>query len=141
MKKKLGFYLKSRLKYIILYLLLGGIFWLVLYLYNVRTDALVYAVLLSSALFAGAAVLDFGGYCRHIEKVKEAQAALPHELREAPPAVDLTESLYQKELKALFEYKEELETGGRIGRQEMLDYYSLWAHQIKTPLAAMGLLL
>lgn len=141
MKKKLGFYLKSRLKYIILYLLLGGIFWLVLYLYNVRTDALVYAVLLSSALFAGAAVLDIGGYCRHIEKVKEAQAALPHELREAPPAVDLTESLYQKELKALFEYKEELETGGRIGRQEMLDYYSLWAHQIKTPLAAMGLLL
>ena len=29
----------------------------------------------------------------------------------------------------------------RITRQEMTDYYSLWAHQIKTPIAGMRLLL
>ena len=28
----------------------------------------------------------------------------------------------------------------RIGRQEMKDYYSMWAHQIKTPIAAMKVL-
>lgn len=141
MKKKLGFFIKSRLKYMVLFLVILGIFWLVLYLYNIRADALGYAVLLSAALFVVFAVCDFAGYCRHVEKVKEAQAALPHELRETPSTTDLTELLYREKLKVLFDYKEEMETGARIGRQEMLDYYGLWAHQIKTPLAAMRLLL
>lgn len=79
MKKKLGFFIKSRLKYIILFLVILGIFWLVLYLYNIRSDALGYAVLLSAVLSAVFAVCDFTGFCRHVEKVKEAQAALPHE--------------------------------------------------------------
>ena len=141
MKKKLGFFIKSRLKYMILLLLILGIFWLVLYLYNIRSDALGYAVLLSAVLSAVFAVCDFAGFCRHVEKVKEAQAALPYEWREAPSTTDLTELLYREKLQILFDYKEEMETGARIGRQEMLDYYGLWAHQIKTPLAAMRLLL
>ena len=34
----------------------------------------------------------------------------------------------------------ELQSAERIGRQEMKDYYSMWAHQIKTPIAAMKVL-
>ena len=35
----------------------------------------------------------------------------------------------------------DLQSAERIGRQEMKDYYSMWAHQIKTPIAAMRLIL
>ena len=34
-----------------------------------------------------------------------------------------------------------MESKGRISRQELVDYYGLWAHQIKTPIAAARLLL
>lgn len=125
----------------ILYLLFMGIFRCVLYLYTIRQDALDYAVLLAAALLVGAGGIDFTIYCRHLERIEEALKACPHELRVMPPTGELAELFYQEKLQQLFHYKEELETDTRISRQEMLDYYSLWAHQIKTPIAAMQLLL
>jgi signal transduction histidine kinase len=141
MKSKLKFYLRSKRKFILLYLFFLGIFWLVLYLYDIDRDALDYAVLLTFSLLAGTFTVDFLIQCRHVKKMEESLAALPHELREMPYPKEVTEIDYQNKLKVLFEYKEEQETNTSISRQEMFDYYSLWAHQIKTPLSAMELLL
>ena len=41
----------------------------------------------------------------------------------------------------LYEARRELESSNRIIRQEMADYYGMWVHQIKTPIAAMHVLL
>lgn len=68
-------------------------------------------------------------------------SSLPHELTELSVAKGAVEKLYESRMNELFSYKENLENTARIGRQEMLDYYSLWAHQIKTPISAMRLLL
>ena len=48
---------------------------------------------------------------------------------------------YQQIVNALFESRSELESAAQLSRQDMLDYYVLWAHQIKTPIAAMRILL
>lgn len=141
MRKKVWFYLKSRGRYFVLYLLMLGIFWLVLFLYNVSSQALSYGTALAGALMAFWMVFDFFSCCRYERKIKGFLEGLPHELKSPPPTRNIGEGLYKESLGSLFAYKEELENEARIGRQEMLDYYSLWAHQIKTPLSAMDLLL
>ena len=141
MKKKMISYLRSRSGLFLLYLVILFLFTFILYLYNIRSDALAYAVLLSAAIYTGAAVLGFIRYCRRAVRTKEALEALPNELRDFRGSYDLAEELYQEKIQQLFQYKKELETNSHISRQEMADYYSLWAHQIKTPIAAMRLLL
>lgn len=141
MRKKLISYLRLKCGQIFLYLAVLSIFWVVLYLYNVRSDALSYAALLSAALLAGAGMLGFLKYCRHASETEAALALIPEELRELPSPRDLTERMYQEKIGQLFDAHAEMGTNARIAHQEMMDYYSLWAHQIKTPIAAMHLLL
>ena len=44
-------------------------------------------------------------------------------------------------MKHLHEQCAELETKMTMDHQDMVDYYSMWVHQIKTPIAAMNVLL
>ena len=66
---------------------------------------------------------------------------MPYELGSLPAPLDIPEEKYQEEVRMLGERLVLQENDSRRSRQEMLDFYSLWAHQIKTPLAAMNLLL
>lgn len=141
MRKLLTGYLQKERKYIIGYLGCVGIFCAVLFLYNIRSDAVLYAAVLSITLLTGLLVLDGIRYVRRYEQLTVALAAIPHELRELPRAEETIEELYQEKIHVQQMHSEELESNMRIGRQDMLDYYSLWAHQIKTPLSAMRLLL
>lgn len=141
MSKKIGSYLRAKCSVMVLCVSVAGIFWLVLYLYNIRGDALDYAVLLSASLLAAGGLGGFVRYCRHISLTKEALNAVPEDLKVFPAARDIPEKIYQEKMQQLFDYNTALETEVRISRQEMLDYYSLWVHQIKTPISAMRLLL
>ncbi|RHR25284.1 sensor histidine kinase [Clostridium sp. AF19-22AC] len=139
--KKLISYLRTRSGLFVVYLLILFIFTFILYLHNISSDALGYAILLSAVIYAAACIAGFVRYCRHTSRVREALEALPDELRELPGCCDMAEELYQEKIRQLFQCKTDIETNGRISRQDMLDYYSLWAHQIKTPISAMRLLL
>ncbi len=141
MRRKVTSYLKSRCGRIVLYLAVPGIFWVILYLYHVRSDALHYAVLLSAALFVAAGIVDFLRFCQHTGRIEEALGLIPNELGVLPDPRNLSEALYQEKLQQFLGHYAKLETETRISRQEMIDFYSLWAHQIKTPIAAMHLLL
>ena len=46
-----------------------------------------------------------------------------------------------KLIRQLYEEKKELESSVQIEKQELSDYYSMWVHQIKTPIAALGVLI
>ncbi len=141
MRKLVTGYFWKEAKYIGLYLGCVGIFSVVLFLYNVRTDGLRYAVILSGFLFLLVLLIDFVRYCRHYDQLSMALATVPYEVREFPEAVDAIEVLYQKRMKKQQVHVVQMESEMRIGRQDMLDYYGLWVHQIKTPIAAMRLLI
>lgn len=49
--------------------------------------------------------------------------------------------MYQELIQQLYEQKKELESSVQIEKQELSDYYSMWVHQIKTPIAALGVLI
>ena len=134
-------YLKKNRKAIIFYLVFLVMFYLVLYLYGVRADALGYAVFLSLVTFTVLGFFDFWRYQARIKTIGEAFRNMPYELGSLPVPLDIPEEKYQEEVRTLGERLVAQENDARRSRQEMLDFYSLWAHQIKTPLAAMNLLL
>lgn len=58
-----------------------------------------------------------------------------------PKAGSFIEEDYQRILEKVYHDKTELESAGRVFRRETADYYGMWAHQIKTPIAALRVLL
>lgn len=134
-------YLKKNRKPILFYIVFLAMFYLVLYLYGVRADALGYAVFLSLVTFTVLALFDFWCYQARIKAIGEAFRNMPYELGSLPAPLDIPEEKYQEEVRMLGERLVARENDARISRQEMIDFYSLWAHQIKTPLAALDLLL
>ena len=134
-------YLKKNRKPILFYVVFLAMFYLVLYLYGVRADALGYAVFLSLVTFTVLGIFDFWRYQARIKAIGEAFRNMPYELGSLPAPLDIPEEKYQEEVRTLGERLVAQENDARKSRQEMIDFYSLWAHQIKTPLAAMNLLL
>lgn len=141
MSRNVGSYLKKRAGTIMLFLLFAGIFYIVFYLYNIPAVAVSYAFLLFTAVAFLALVIDFVQYAGRVKRLERIKSASAFELEEFPKPVDEVEVLYQEMAAELFLKKSEMESDGAIARKDMLDYYSLWAHQIKTPISAMRLLL
>lgn len=84
---------------------------------TIPTDAIQYGLLLSTVLFLLNLTLQFFKFQKR-----------------------LSEQDYQNIIKNLKEQNSELKSQERIFKQEMSDYYSMWVHQIKTPIAAMHVL-
>lgn len=141
MMKILCSYLKKHRKLILCLLLDAVLFYTVCYLYSVPSDALSYAFLLSGVVllvFAAADFVSYAGKCRALEKMAQN---ITFEIPEFPETSEIAEQEYIRALSTLYERKEELESKMTIDRQEMTDYYTLWGHQIKVPIAAMQILL
>ncbi len=123
------------------YIVFAGIFAAVSYLYNIRMDAVQYAFILSAVWFVLFIVWDYIRYIRRHREVAEMEQRLDSGLDCVPDPVTLIEEDYQRAVMKLYEARCELESSNRIIRQEMADYYGMWVHQIKTPIAAMHVLL
>jgi len=134
-------FLKERKREIWLCVILIGTFAGVSYLYSVRMDAVEYALLLSGVFILLSGVPDYFKYVRKHRELLEAEKGLESGMGGMPGQETLIEEDYQRIAKGLYEAKIEAESAGRIARQEMMDYYGMWVHQIKTPIAAMHVLL
>lgn len=139
--KKLGCYLAEHWKCGLLYAGAAVSFAAVDFLYRVDMSAILYAILLSAVWLLAAAVPDFAGYVRRCRERERAARCAEFQEPEFQSSRTLEERQYQQIIKKLWEKKTEQESMAAIARQESMDYYSLWAHQIKTPIAAMRLLL
>ncbi len=134
-------YLKRQYK---LLLLLAGavcVFASVFALYDLPLEAVAYAGVLCLAL---GLVLFAVGYSRFLRRHRELQQLLRQTNEKAlplPPARGLLEEDYQALLRAVCQDRARLAAEQENRLRELTDYYSLWAHQIKTPIAAMDLLL
>ena len=114
---------------------------LYMYLIGARKQDLVYAAVLD-AIFLLITVLV--GFFRYSSKVKALSNALKRPLEEQaqlPEATDDVEILYHRLLENQSIARSESESSAAIRQSQMRDYYSMWVHQIKTPISAMKLLL
>ena len=118
-----------------------GIFTLVLSLYDLPTESVGYAGGLCLLLLGVCCVLDFLRWRRRVlglENIRGQAALLLHML---PEPRDLEEAAYRELLSELNEDRRAAESARDARLRESTDYYTMWVHQIKTPVAAMGLLL
>ncbi len=65
---------------------------------------------------------------------------MPLELEQLPEPEDKCEELLQEMLHRLNYLRMESEKKRLDSYQEMTDYYTMWVHQIKTPISALRLL-
>src|SRR5699024_3879544 len=89
-------YLKKNRKRTLFYVVFLAMFYLVLYLYGVRADALGYAVLLSLVTCTALGIVDFWRYQARIKAVGEAFRNMPYELGSLPAPLDMPEEMYQE---------------------------------------------
>lgn len=137
----LGAYCLRHWKLILLLAGSLGICSAVFYLYGLPLESVGYAFVLCSAL--GLTLFAFG-YLQFLRRHRELQrllAQVREQVLPLPPPKGLLEKDYQALCQALAAERAALALEDRNRLQDMTDYYTLWAHQIKTPIAAMGLLL
>ncbi|MBC5745386.1 sensor histidine kinase [Lachnospiraceae bacterium MD308] len=134
-------YLKENLSEVVMYIGFMFIFPVIFYLYNIRTDAVKYAFLLSFVWFLAWEAVRFARYKKRHEELLEAERKASAELYDLPETFSVIEKDYQRILKRVYHDKAKLESDGREFREETADYYGMWAHQIKTPIAALKVLL
>lgn len=134
-------YVKAHMKKVLLYLCFNGIFAVVFYLYELPLEAVGYAFLLSTVLLVLCGVIELSFFVRRHNALLEIEKRINIEWELMPRAADIIEADYQRMLEAVFEKKTDIESNALLSKQEMQDYYGLWTHQIKTPIAAMRVLL
>lgn len=129
-----------------LFLLFTAVLASVFYGYRLPVEAVFYGAFLCFCLGILAAVWHyrrFRGRIRTLLQMEEALLEAPDRfyLEHFPKTDSLLEGEYQHFLMLLGRDRERLRGSYESAREEMTDYYTMWAHQIKTPIAAMSLLL
>lgn len=134
-------YLKEKLPVVGVYAVMLVIFCILFWLKEVPFDVIEYGAELSAIwlLFVGA--LNFWFYRKRYQSLLDLSAALPHELKEFLDPKSRIEAEYQEITGTIFAWREMLENEVLLSKKDASDYYSLWVHQIKTPISAMHLLI
>lgn len=134
-------YLHARRRVIAAYLLFTAVYGIVSWLGRVPAGAAVYAGAICTVLALGWGVWDFICFRRKqrlLEKLREEPEINPELLPEPDNAVD---EGYSELIRALILSRAELRKKYEAGFRDMSEYYTLWAHQIKTPISSMRLAL
>ena len=134
-------YFQGQRQGILLYGAFAGIFALVFYLYHLPAEAVLYAALLCTVLALLVLAADFHGYYQRRRVLRDLRKQIMFSLEGLPEPKGLLEAEYQELIANLYRDKISLVSQADNERRDLVDYYTLWAHQIKTPIAAMGLLL
>lgn len=132
-------YLADQCVFIIAYLGIILLFCLTFFLYDIPLAVYLDAVLFSFFFLFLLLVVLFCNYLNAHRKRVEGIKGPSLYVKKKTSTSHLVEAEYEALLQALdSEYRMEIERLERANN-ELLDYYSMWSHQIKTPLAVINL--
>ena len=134
-------WLKYRLWQIALFAGLILIFSAVVWLSGAGGVLAGYTALLSGVLALLLALLDLRRFALRHRQLSDALKSICVSDEQLPPPENLIEEDYRQLIRALGEEKQRQTSAMDLRMSDMQDYFTLWAHQIKTPIAAMRLIL
>jgi len=137
----LGSYLKRNIAFISAALISLGIFLSVFSLYSLPLEAVGYAALLTSVFLLVIGIFGFISFYKRHKALKDLKNSITISGCMFPNPKDLIERDYQELIKSIDVNRTEIINEKDKAFRDMMDYYTIWAHQIKTPIAAMRLLL
>lgn len=123
-------YLKSRIKVIVLMIVVEGVFASSYFLFDMPAVTVLYPLILSTSALIVAGVTDFIFTFNKHRKLTQ---------NEIPASSDPIEKDYQEIIRKLKEEEEYSRQKAVSDYNNMVEYYTVWAHQIKTPIASMRL--
>ena len=135
------FWLKTKRKVLLIFFIFACIFAVSFRLYRLPVEAVLYPAVLCAICGAGFLVHDFLHFRerhRSYEDIKLLTAAMLNRLPEPQTA---EEKDLQEIVASLREQNMNAENDFLNRYRDMTEYYSVWAHQIKTPIASMKLTL
>lgn len=135
----IGPYLKQRGKEILVFCLFSFIFLCAFLLYHLPAEAVLYPFFVCMVLGMLILAWDMRQVWQRHWRLQEL-LELPAELQEHfPKPASWEEADYQQIIGKLREEQKRLGTETDCRYSDMIDYYTVWAHQIKTPIASMRL--
>lgn len=137
----LGLYIQKKWK---TFLLFGSFFlcFIIIFLLNdLPLSPILYAFILCFYIAIIFIIFDFFQFHRRYRSLMLAKNTVTVHLNELPIPADRMEELYQELLQLLFQNKNELTLQADNKQTDLVNYFSQWTHQIKTPISAMRLLL
>lgn len=137
----LRLYLHYRKKEVFLFFLFSLIFFLSFFLYHLPWQAVLYPVLLCMILGGIFFFLDLKKAKKKHQKLLQYQQRNASSMEEFFSPITLDDWDYQQIIDSLCREQWELENQLNTRYRDMIDYYTTWAHQIKTPIASMRLTL
>lgn len=137
-KQFLG-WLYSRRWALVCFAAVMAILFLVYGLYGYDWGVGLYTALLAAVACGLFAVADLIRYISRLKTLAKLPGAFP--TGEVPEPGDTLEAAYTEVITALEAERVRLAGAGERRQRDADEYYTLWAHQIKTPIAALRLLL
>ena len=132
-------YIKQKRKSIIVFVLFCVIFVCVFALYHLPLAAVLYPAILCvflAMVFWGIEYKKTYEKHRELVRLQKLNAEL---IQDLPKAESIAEEDYRQLVRLLCEEQAQLATKMNETYNDMMEYYTVWAHQIKTPIAAMRL--
>lgn len=129
-------YFKDRLRLVVLLAVVLAMFYVMMWLYSMPPIALCYSLALAGLAIVFYLAFD---YRREKKKLKDVFAAIDGV--ELPEGADSLSEAYAQLIRKLESQKSAAQAKYLNLSNDTMDYYTLWTHQIKTPLAAMRLLI
>ncbi len=123
-------YLKSRINVIILMIIVEGVFASSYFLFDMPAVTVLYPLILSTSALIVAGVIDFVFTFNKHRKLTQ---------NEIFASSDPIEKDYQEIIRKLKEEEAYSRQKTTSDYNNMVEYYTVWAHQIKTPIASMRL--
>jgi signal transduction histidine kinase len=123
-------YLKSRINVIIPMIVVESVFASSYFLFDMPAVTVLYPLILSTSALIVAGVIDFVFTFSKHRKLTQ---------NEIPASSDPIEKDYQEIIRKLKEEEEYSRQKTTSDYNNMVEYYTVWAHQIKTPIASMRL--
>lgn len=134
-------YIKQHIKVLLLFIVFALVFGIVFSLYNLEIEAICYSVILCAFIGLIYVCINFINYYKKHIQLYKLQNEISISLENLPSPKTLMEEDYTNLILNLNkEYKTYISKSD-IAKSDMIDYYTMWVHQIKTPISAMKLLI
>ena len=134
-------YLREHIRLIAVLLLSAAIFAVSFALYKLPLLAVAYPAALCLVLALGFSAVDFARVKRRHAEFLSLTELTAAEAKMLPPVQSIDDADYRRIIELLADSRESLSRSVQNRRNDMLDYYTVWVHQIKTPIASMRLTL
>lgn len=137
--RMLGKYIKLHRKVVVVYFLFALIFTALFAMWKLPVAPVLYG----TALGMSAAVIiwfrDYMDFCRKHRELSSLVEEIKITDSHFPRADGLIEHDYQAVLRSIYEDRQQITNQMNYQYRDMMEYYTTWVHQIKTPIAAMRL--